>query len=92
MPARSGKPSLLVLDEATSALDSASEKLIQESIRALHGSVTVFIIAHRLSTIEHADRLFVLNRGNIIEEGTPAELLARPGSYFSKYHGPHGAA
>ncbi len=90
--ALAGKPSLLVLDEATSALDSASEKLIQESIRALHGSVTVFIIAHRLSTIEHADRLFVLNRGRIVEEGTPAELLERPGSYFSKYHGPHGAA
>lgn len=89
--ALASKPSLLVLDEATSALDSASEKLIQESIRALHGSVTVFIIAHRLSTIEHADRLLVLDHGKIIEEGTPSELLSRPGSYFSKHHGPHKA-
>ena len=85
--ALASSPALLILDEATSALDSASEKLIQESIRALHGSVTVLIIAHRLSTIEHADRLLVLDHGKIIEEGTPQELLARPGSYFSKHHG-----
>jgi len=82
-----GRPALLILDEATSALDSASEKLIQESIRALHGNVTVFIIAHRLSTVEHADRLIVLDEGKIIEEGTPVELLARPDSYFKMHHG-----
>lgn len=81
------KPALLILDEATSALDSASEELIQKSIRALHGSVTVFIIAHRLSTIEHADRLLVLDHGKIVEEGYPQELLARPDSYFAKHHG-----
>ncbi|MFI5260391.1 MAG: ABC transporter ATP-binding protein [Candidatus Paceibacteria bacterium] len=80
------KPAFLILDEATSALDSESEKLIQESIRALHGSVTVFIIAHRLSTIEHSDRLLVLDQGRIIEEGTPQYLLNRPDSYFSKHH------
>ena len=80
-------PAFLILDEATSALDSESEKLIQESIRALHGSVTVFIIAHRLSTIEHSDRLLVLDQGKMIEEGTPQELLHRSGSYFSKHHG-----
>lgn len=85
--ALAGSPALLILDEATSALDSASEKLIQESIRALHGSVTVLIIAHRLSTIEHVDRLLVLDRGNIVEQGTPQELLARPNSYFSRHHG-----
>ena len=89
--ALAGRPSLLILDEATSALDSASEKLIQESIRNLHGNVTVCIIAHRLSTIEHSDRLFVLDRGKIIEEGTPAELRARQGSYFSKHHGSYNA-
>lgn len=82
-----GKPELLILDEATSALDSASEKLIQESIHALHGNVTVFIIAHRLSTVENSDKLIVLDRGKIIEEGTPSELMARQDSYFSKYHG-----
>lgn len=85
--ALAGKPKLLILDEATSALDSASEKLIQESIAALHGSVTVFVIAHRLSTIEHADRLLVLEQGNIIEEGTPGDLLSQPDSYFSRHHG-----
>lgn len=85
--ALAGKPALLILDEATSALDSASEKLIQESIRALHGSVTVLIIAHRLTTIENSDRLVVLDHGEIVEEGTPQELLARPDSYFSKHHG-----
>lgn len=87
--ALAGKPSLLILDEATSALDSASEKLIQESIGALHGRTTVFIIAHRLSTIENADRLLVLDNSKIIEEGTPQELLARPDSYFSRHHGGH---
>lgn len=85
--ALAGKPALLILDEATSALDSASEELIQKSIRALHGSATVFIIAHRLSTIEHADRLLVLDHGKIVEEGSPQELLAKPDSYFSKHHG-----
>lgn len=85
--ALAGSPELLILDEATSALDSASEKLIQESIRALHGSVTVIIIAHRLSTIEHSDHLLVLDGGRVIEEGSPSELLARPDSYFSKHHG-----
>lgn len=84
--ALAGKPELLILDEATSALDSASEKLIQESIRALHGDVTVVIIAHRLTTIEHSDRLLVLEQGRITEEGTPQELLERPDSYFAKHH------
>ncbi|MCX6786453.1 MAG: ABC transporter ATP-binding protein [Candidatus Kaiserbacteria bacterium] len=85
--ALASRPKLLILDEATSALDSASEKLIQESIRTLHGSVTVLIIAHRLSTIEYADRLLVLDHGKIIENGTPQEFLAQPNSYFSKHHG-----
>jgi len=87
--ALAGHPALLILDEATSALDSSSEKLIQESIRALHGSMTVFIIAHRLSTVEHADRLLVLDNGKIIEEGTPSELLTRRDSYFSKHYRNH---
>ena len=90
--ALAGKPALIILDEATSALDTASEELIQESIHALHGNVTVVIIAHRLSTIEHSDRLFVLNNGKIVEEGTPDELLARPSSYFSRHHRTHKTA
>ncbi|MSU74634.1 ABC transporter ATP-binding protein [Candidatus Kaiserbacteria bacterium] len=90
--ALASSPFLLVLDEATSALDSASEKLIQDSIHALHGNVMVFIIAHRLSTIERADRLLVLDHGKIVEEGTPSELLSRPDSYFSKHYRPHNVA
>ena len=76
------KPSLLILDEATSALDTESEKLIQASIHALHGSVTVLIIAHRLSTIEHTDRLLVLEDGRLVEQGTPRALMENKNSYF----------
>ena len=79
-----GKPSLLVLDEATSALDTASERMIQESIHALRGSVTVFIIAHRPSTVAEADTIFVLGHGRIAERGTPQELLRDTHSYFYK--------
>jgi len=80
--ALAGKPALLLLDEATSALDHESEKLIQESIRALHGSMTVLIIAHRPSTVAEADTIFVLNHGRIEERGTPQELLQNRESYF----------
>jgi subfamily B ATP-binding cassette protein MsbA len=80
------KPQLLILDEATSALDTESEKLIQESIRALHGNVAVFVIAHRLSTIESVDTLLVLEGGRITEAGSPKELAQNPNSYFAKYH------
>lgn len=85
--ALAGKPSLLVLDEATSALDSVSEELIQKTIRSLHGQTTVFVIAHRLSTVEQADTILVLERGQITEQGSPAELLAIPSSYFARHHG-----
>ena len=82
--ALAGKPALLILDEATSALDHESEKLIQEAISKLRGSVTVFIIAHRPSTVADADRILVLGGGRIVEEGTPAELLKNTKSYFYK--------
>ncbi len=82
--ALAGRPALLVLDEATSALDNESERLIQESIRALRGSVTVFIIAHRLSTIDIADNVLVLEGGKITEQGSPEELRANPNSYLSR--------
>ncbi len=81
------RPKLLILDEATSALDSESERLIQEAIRALHGSITVFVIAHRLSTIESVDTLLVLENGKITEKGSPKELYQNPDSYFAKYRG-----
>ena len=81
-----GHPAILVLDEATSALDTESERLIQEAIGTLHGSVTVFVIAHRLSTIESADVVLVLEDGRITEQGSPRELLANPDSYFSRHY------
>ena len=83
------KPVFLILDEATSALDSESEKLIQESIRTLHGNVTVFVIAHRLSTIENADMLLVLENKQLSEVGAPEELRKNPNSYFVKHHDRH---
>ncbi|MGC9602343.1 MAG: ABC transporter ATP-binding protein [Minisyncoccia bacterium] len=83
--ALAGNPALLVLDEATSALDTESERLIQEAIGKLHGQVTVFIIAHRLSTVEHADVIFVLDDGRIIESGSPEALLKTPASYFARH-------
>ncbi|MFT5239379.1 MAG: ABC-type multidrug transport system fused ATPase/permease subunit [Kiritimatiellia bacterium] len=67
-------PRLLILDEATSALDSESELVIQESIEGLKGSTTVAIIAHRLSTIKHADYIYVLDQGRVVEHGTFQEL------------------
>lgn len=79
------KPALLILDEATSALDTESERLIQAAIKSLHGQVTVLIVAHRLSTVEAADKIVVLDRGRILESGSPQELRARPGSYFAKH-------
>ncbi len=83
--ALAGRPALLILDEATSALDHESERLIQESIRALHGNIAVLIIAHRLSTVDNADIIIVLDRGSVLEHGSPQKLLADPNSYFAKY-------
>lgn len=74
-------PPILILDEATSALDTESERLVQEAIDRLLAGRTVFVIAHRLSTVVHADQILVLERGEIVERGTHAELLARRGIY-----------
>lgn len=79
-------PEFLILDEATSALDSESEISIQNSINNLKHKVTIFIIAHRLSTILDADRVLVLDKGKIIEEGIPADLLENKESYFHKIY------
>ena len=72
---------VLILDEATSALDTESERLVQQALQTLMQGRTTLVIAHRLSTIEHADRVVVMQRGCIAEQGTHAELLALNGLY-----------
>lgn len=76
---------LLILDEATSALDNASEQWVQEALQKLMHGRTTLIVAHRLSTIEHADRVVVMEKGRIVEQGAPAALLAQGGAY-AKLH------
>jgi ABC-type multidrug transport system fused ATPase/permease subunit len=80
-------PEILILDEATSALDTDSEYFIKKTIQDLHGSVTIIIIAHRLSTVVEVDRIIVIDKGKIVEEGSTKELLKDENSYFhKKYH------
>jgi len=74
---------ILILDEATSSLDSESEALIQDALWALMANRTTLVIAHRLSTVRRMDRLVVLDRGRIVEQGPHADLLAREGIYHS---------
>ncbi|BDV42542.1 lipid A export permease/ATP-binding protein MsbA [Geotalea uraniireducens] len=83
---------ILLLDEATSALDTESEHMVQKALNNLMKNRTTFVIAHRLSTILHADRIVVLERGEIVESGTNDELLARGGLYRKLYDMQFGAA
>jgi subfamily B ATP-binding cassette protein MsbA len=74
-------PPVLLLDEATSALDTESEHAVQQAINRLMEGRTTLVVAHRLSTIRHADRIVVLDQGNIVEEGDHEALMARKGMY-----------
>lgn len=78
-------PKILVLDEATSSIDTKTEILVQRGIENLLKGRTSFVIAHRLSTIQHADRIFVVDDGHIVEEGNAQELLAKKGVYYQLY-------
>jgi len=78
-------PGILLLDEATSSLDSESEAQVQEALERLMKNRTTFIIAHRLSTVQHADRIVVIEQGEIVQKGTHDELLAKGGLYKKLY-------
>ncbi len=77
---------ILILDEATSSVDTRTEQLIQEAMDHLMRGRTSFVIAHRLSTIRNADCILVMRDGNIVEQGTHSELLARGGFYAALYN------
>ena len=78
-------PRILILDEATSSVDSETEKEIQKALENLVQGRTTIAIAHRLSTLHRADRLVVLDRGKVVEEGTHDALMATEGAYYKLY-------
>jgi subfamily B ATP-binding cassette protein MsbA len=76
---------ILILDEATSALDTESEKMVQNALNNLMANRTTFVIAHRLSTVLHADKIVVIEQGEIVQTGTHEHLLERGGLYKKLY-------
>ena len=76
----------LILDEATSSVDTRTEELVQQAMDKLTEGRTSFIIAHRLSTIKNADKILVMKEGNVVEQGTHEELLAKNGAYAELYN------
>ena len=81
-----GDPRVLIFDEATSALDYESEKIIQDNMRLICQGRTVLIIAHRLSAVRDANRIVVMERGEIVEVGSHAELLKNPDGIYTHLH------
>lgn len=79
------KPEVIIFDEATSALDNVTEKAVYNAIQVLKGETLSIIIAHRLSSLKHVDKIYVLDSGCIVEEGTHASLMRESGVYFSLY-------
>ncbi|MBR5578193.1 MAG: ATP-binding cassette domain-containing protein, partial [Lachnospiraceae bacterium] len=78
-------PKILILDEATSSIDTHTEILVQKGIEELLKNRTSFVIAHRLSTIQKADRIFVIDEGGIVEQGSPGQLMEKKGAYYKLY-------
>ena len=76
-------PRILILDEATSSIDTKTELLVQAGIASMLKGRTSFVIAHRLSTIQNADRIFVIDKGGIVESGSPSELMQKKGAYYA---------
>ncbi len=79
------KPAVMILDEATANIDTETELLIQDSLEKMASIGTMLIVAHRLSTIQHADKIFFLSHGKIVEQGTHQELLEQKGRYYGLY-------
>ena len=79
------KPEVMILDEATANIDTETEVLIQDSLEKMMNIGTMLIVAHRLSTIQHADNIIVLSKGEIVEQGSHHELLAKKGKYYALY-------
>jgi ABC-type multidrug transport system fused ATPase/permease subunit len=73
----------VILDEPTSALDPHHEQVITDALRSLKGQRTIILVSHRLGVVADCDRIFVMNDGRIVEQGTHDELLARRGFYFA---------
>lgn len=80
------KPEILILDEATSALDTISERKLQDSLKKAYPYMTVIMVAHRLNSIRDCDRILVLDRGMVIEEGTHGQLMEKSGLYAAMYN------